>query len=166
MTASDVLGLYKELEGQGIPIWIDGGWCVDALLGQQTRSHPDLDIAVDRKFADRLEQLLLGWGYQRRADVNSSAWNFSLERQGRVLDVHVFEFDQNGKNIYGIQYPYGSLAGEGMILETKVRCVAPEWMFKFKTSYTPREKDLGDVEALSEKYGFEVPVTHRRRSDP
>src|SRR4051812_10145173 len=67
MTALDVLKLYAELEAHGIPIWIDGGWCVDALLGQQTRAHPDLDIAVERKFAHRLERLLHGWGYQRRA---------------------------------------------------------------------------------------------------
>src|SRR5215471_10848522 len=123
MTASEVLCLYEELEAQGIPIWIDGGWCVDALLGQQTRDHPDLDIAVERRFAHQLEQLLLGWGYQRKAGDTGSAWNYSLEKQHRVVDVHVFEFDQSGNNIYGVPYPYGSLCGEGVILESKVRCV-------------------------------------------
>src|SRR5262245_12218374 len=100
MTATDVIALYEELEREGIPIWIDGGWCVDALLGEETRSHPDLDIAVERVFAERLKRFLLSRGYQRRLGVDSSAWNFSLELQGRVLDVHVFEFDENGKNIY------------------------------------------------------------------
>ena len=161
MTAPDVLRLYEELEGRGIPIWIDGGWCVDALLGRQTRAHPDLDIAVERRFAEQLEQLLLSWGYQRRNADHASAWNYSMGQQGRVVDVHVFEFDENGKNIYGVQYPFGSLNGEGVILQAKVRCVGPEWMFKFKTAYTPREKDLQDVQALAAKYGFEIPATHR-----
>lgn len=164
MTALDVLELYEVLEAQGIPVWIDGGWCVDALVGQQTRAHPDLDIAVERQSASRLEQLLLSRGYQRRVGQDTSAWNYTLEKLGLVVDVHVFEFDQNGKNIYGVQYPYGSLSGEGMILGSSVRCIGPEWMFKFKTAYPPREKDLRDVEALSAKYGFEVPFTHRRRS--
>jgi len=162
MTASDVLRLYEELEVRGIPIWIDGGWCVDALLGRQTRAHPDLDIAVERRFAQQLEQLLVSWGYQRRTDDRASAWNYSLEQQGRVVDVHVFEFDKQGKHIYGVQYPFGSLSGEGVILQSKVRCVGPEWMFKFKTAYPPSEKDLQDVQALATKYGFEIPVTHRR----
>jgi len=48
-----------------------------------------------------------------------------------------------------------------VILQAKVRCVGPEWMFKFKTAYTPREKDLQDVQALAAKYGFEIPATHR-----
>jgi len=162
VTASEVLCLYEALEAKGVPIWIDGGWCVDALLGRQTRAHPDLDIAVERKFAARLDQLLLDWGYRPRAVDGATAWNRSVERQGRVLDVHVFEFDAQGNHIYGVQYPYGSLSGEGVILESRVRCVAPEWMFKFKTAYTPREKDLRDVEALGAKYGFEIPATHRR----
>jgi len=162
MTASDVLLLYEELERQGIPIWIDGGWCIDALLERQTRAHPDLDIAVERKFAERLEQFLFAHGFQKRNGPNASAWNYSMEQQGRVVDVHVFEFDENGKNIYGVQYPFGSLNGEGLILQSKVRCVGPEWMFKFKTAYTPREKDLQDVHALASKYEFDIPSTHRR----
>lgn len=35
-------------------------------------------------------------------------------------------------------------------------------MFRFKTAYTPEDKDLEDVRALGERYGFEVPATHRR----
>ena len=66
-------------------------------------------------FAAQLEQLLLGWGYQRRNGDQGSAWNYSMEQQGRVVDVHVFEFDENGKNVYGVPYPFGSLDGEGMI---------------------------------------------------
>jgi len=165
MTASDVLQLYEELERQGVPIWIDGGWCIDALLGRQTRAHPDLDIAVERKYADRLEHFLLDHGFQKGNAQDASAWNYSMEQQGRVVDVHVFEFDENGKNIYGVQYPFGSLNGEGQILQSKVRCVGPEWMFKFKTAYTPREKDLQDVHALALKYGFEIPSTHRPPGD-
>ena len=49
MTAADVIDLYSELEHLGIAIWADGGWGVDALLGQQTRTHSDLDIVVEQK---------------------------------------------------------------------------------------------------------------------
>ena len=37
------LDLFDEL---GIKVWIDGGWGVDALLGECTRDHQDLDIII------------------------------------------------------------------------------------------------------------------------
>ena len=37
------LNLFDEL---GITVWIDGGWDVDALLGEWTREHQDLDIMI------------------------------------------------------------------------------------------------------------------------
>ena len=46
MTADKVhwfLDLFDEL---GIKVWIDGGWGVDALLGECTRKHQDLDIII------------------------------------------------------------------------------------------------------------------------
>lgn len=51
MEAEEVLSLYNFLEENGIKIIIDGGWCTDALLEKQTRSHNDLDIAVEWKYA-------------------------------------------------------------------------------------------------------------------
>ena len=37
MSAKDARGLYDLLEREGIKIWIDGGWAVDAVLCEQTR---------------------------------------------------------------------------------------------------------------------------------
>ena len=58
MIAADVISLYTELEKLGITIWIDGGWGVDALLGEQTRPHHDLDITILQKDVPKLRQLL------------------------------------------------------------------------------------------------------------
>jgi lincosamide nucleotidyltransferase A/C/D/E len=37
------------LEEAKVTVWVDGGWGVDALLGEQTRPHKDLDIAIEEK---------------------------------------------------------------------------------------------------------------------
>ena len=37
MQATDVLRLYNDLKANDISVWIDGGWCIDSLLGKQTR---------------------------------------------------------------------------------------------------------------------------------
>lgn len=49
MTSTDVLALYVEIQSLGVEIWIDGGWGVEALLGQQTHAHSDLDIVIQNK---------------------------------------------------------------------------------------------------------------------
>ena len=33
----------------GIDVFLDGGWGVDALLGQETRVHNDIDLFVEKK---------------------------------------------------------------------------------------------------------------------
>ena len=162
MNADKVLQIYDDLASQDIPIWIDGGWCVDALLGKQTREHPDLDIAVDRKHSNHLKELLTEWGYKKQSRHDTTEWNYAMaDSHETTIDIHVFAFDDQGNNIYGIEYPKDSLSGTGIIAGESVQCISPEWMFKFKTAYAPKDKDLRDVHALSEKYGFEIPASHR-----
>jgi lincosamide nucleotidyltransferase A/C/D/E len=92
MTSKDVTNLYMQLETQGIKIWIDGGWAVDALLGKETRPHKDLDIAIQWKDVPQLRELLSYQGYKQTKE--DSKWNFVLaDEQGHELDVHAFIFD-------------------------------------------------------------------------
>ncbi|HEX6737122.1 MAG TPA: aminoglycoside nucleotidyltransferase, partial [Vicinamibacteria bacterium] len=46
MRAEEVVALYALLAERGVRVWVDGGWGVDALLGEQTRPHKDLDALV------------------------------------------------------------------------------------------------------------------------
>ena len=58
MTANDVLEFVQLLRQYHIDVCIDGGWGVDALLGEQTRLHADLDIAVQHKDVAQIRTLL------------------------------------------------------------------------------------------------------------
>lgn len=161
MTAEDVLHVYNLLKDEGIDIWIDGGWCIDALLEEQTREHPDLDIAVRRKDNAKLRDLLEKVGFQEQRRNDSAEWMYVFRNaNGIQVDVHAFEYDKEGNNIYGIEYPYGSLTGKGTIIGQEVKCVAPEYMFKFKTAYEPKDKDKRDVNALASRFGYSVPDSH------
>jgi lincosamide nucleotidyltransferase A/C/D/E len=158
MTSDNVLNLYNRLKENGIAVWIDGGWCIDALIGRQTREHADLDIAVHRKDNVKLRQLLENYGYNEVTRSDSSAFMYVMEDEaGKSVDVHAFEYDDNGRNIYGVEYPFGSLTRTGTIDGQEVNCIDPKFMFQFKTWYEPKEKDIQDVRALSEKFGFELP---------
>lgn len=57
MNADDVISIYKDVEQQGITIWLDGGWGVDALLEKQTRPHGDIDIVIQKKRCTANDQL-------------------------------------------------------------------------------------------------------------
>lgn len=165
MKDRDVIEVYDALSARGVAIWIDGGWCVDALLGLQTRDHSDLDIAVCRRDESAARAVLLSLGFVDDARPGSSDWNYAMtDAVDRSIDVHVFDHDERGTHIYGVAYPQGALTGTGTLAGREVRCVAAAWMFVFKTAYPPLEKDLHDVDALAEKFGFQVPATHRKRS--
>ena len=62
MTARDARRLYELIEREGISVWIDGGWAVDAILREQTRDHADLDIALETRFLGRLGDVLAKHG--------------------------------------------------------------------------------------------------------
>jgi Aminoglycoside-2''-adenylyltransferase len=78
MKSVDVIEVYKTLTDLGIRVWIDGGWGVDALLGRQTRSHKDLDIAIEDQQLLQFEQFLASRGYHRIKREIERPFNFVL----------------------------------------------------------------------------------------
>ncbi len=53
--------VHRLLGGLEVPWWIAGGWALDLFVGQQTRSHNDLDVAVLRRDQQILRELLGRW---------------------------------------------------------------------------------------------------------
>src|SRR3989338_6488885 len=97
MTSKDVLDLYFKAENLGIKIWIDGGWAVDALLGEQTRTHKDLDIATEHKNLSKFKDYLESEGYKETYRDEDKKWDLVLtDKNGHEIDVHAFTFDDNG----------------------------------------------------------------------
>lgn len=171
MQAREVIELYKLFEKEGIDVWFDGGWGVDALLGEQTRPHEDLDIVVQGKDSPRLRELLEARGYKDVERDDTSAWNFVLgDSKGHSVDVHAIVFDENGNGIYGpverdVMFPAASLTGKGEIDGHLVKCISAEYMVKFISPwlYKLRDKDFKDVAALCEKFGIKLPKEYQER---
>jgi lincosamide nucleotidyltransferase A/C/D/E len=168
MRSSEVRNLCEELDRLEIPIWVDGGWAVDALLGKQTRPHDDLDIVIEHRHLSRLCQHLRDNGYTDVPRDDTRAWNFVLgDNEGRQIDIHVISFfDEAGNGIYGPiengeTYPAGSLTGKGIVDGYTVNCISPDQLVKFHTGYKPREKDYKDVFALCERFDIERPIEYQ-----
>lgn len=161
MTAEDVIELYNLFEENGIETWIDGGWGIDALIGHQTRDHNDLDIAIRHSKVGKLRELLEARGYKDVPRDDTRDCNFVMgDSEGREVDIHTSEFDENGKNIFGVAYPKESWTGTGTINGQTVKCIAPEWVIKFHEDYEPDADDLKDIKVLCEALGLKPPKSY------
>ena len=87
MEPDDLVALLDDLDASGAAYWLDGGWGVDALLGEQTRAHADVDLVVSRADLDRVRLRLTRQGYVVLRD-----WlpvSLALRHaDGREVDLH------------------------------------------------------------------------------
>jgi lincosamide nucleotidyltransferase A/C/D/E len=158
MTAKDVIEIVNLLNQNDIEVIIDGGWGVDALLEKQTRTHADLDVAVEDQDVPNIRALLEAKGYHEVPWGDTWECNFVLgDDSGHLFDVHSCTFDKAGNNVFGVKYPYNSLKGSGSINGLSVKCITPECMVKFHSGYKLDENDYHDVKLLCNRFGIEIP---------
>ena len=163
MKAESAVDLLRLFDDAGIEVWLDGGWAVDAALGEQTRSHKDLDIILQSKDLSRLREILAARRFHDKEGGTES--NFVLaDDQGLEVDVHAIVFDEFGNGVYRMQsgedwiFPAAGFAGRGEILGIIVRCLSPEvQVLCHAHGYVPKEKDLHDMELLQVRFGVELP---------
>src|SRR5438094_3109313 len=99
MDAKTLRASVELLEADGIDVWLDGGWGVDALLGRQTREHDDLDLVVELGHARRIIELFGGFGYSLVAGGPPKSF-VMVDARGRQVDVHPVTFNSEGGGVY------------------------------------------------------------------
>jgi lincosamide nucleotidyltransferase A/C/D/E len=154
----DAADLIALLEENGLEVYVDGGWAVDAVLGEQTRPHDDLDIALPHAQVPRLRALLGTRGFREQRRDDTRECNFVLvDDAGRRLDVHSYTLDSAGLNVGGVPYIAEQLTGHGVISGYPVRCIPLEWLVRFHTGYELDDTDWHDVRLLCERFQIAVP---------
>ncbi len=175
VSADDVINLCKQLSANGIQIWVIGGWGVDALLGEQTRPHKDLDILMLLDDVVRLRELLSNDGYRLKELWSENRWAIDTSGErvatafvlhdsaGREIDAHAMRLDEHGNGIPMWGVPAGfiftrqALAAQGMIAGFAVQCIAPEMQMVCHTGYTLPESHVRDLERLHDRFGVNDP---------
>jgi lincosamide nucleotidyltransferase A/C/D/E len=162
----DVMPAERALEildALGPEVAVGGGWAVDALLGEQTRTHADLDLWLPAAGLHDLFRALGALGIDRILPwPGDRPWNFVLhDGASRRVDLHLVE-PRGGVLHYGSAlapylFPRTALDGAGSIGGTAVRCEDPAWAVRFRTGYPPRPQDRGDVPRLCARFGLPLP---------
>lgn len=162
MSARELVDILGDLAGAGVETWLDGGWGVDALLGEQTREHDDLDLVLSVDDSLRLVETLGRRGFAVVDGELDS--NFVLhDGTGLQVDVHPVSFDAQGDGLYRKvngevwTYPADGFRGRGAVLGRPVRCLTPEVQVLCHAGYELDKTDWRDLGLLAERFGVEVP---------
>jgi lincosamide nucleotidyltransferase A/C/D/E len=102
LTAAQAIQIAEGLAAAGVRCWVMGGWGIDALLGEQTRAHHDLDLLVAVSDLPSLDAWLREEGFCRAyegqenapARLHGVSWDMAFVEQhadGRELDIHACE---------------------------------------------------------------------------
>ena len=174
MDARRLLDVVAHMADHGIPVWLDGGWAVDALLGAQTRPHDDLDLVTRAEDSARIVDALRELGYAVAYDASPSCFVL-VDAAGHQVDVHPAAMQPNGDGVYRMEsgeawvFPAAGFHGVGRVLGHEVPCLTPEVVLVNHTSgYELDEEHERDVRALSVRYGLPLPEYARapRRARP
>ena len=153
-TKDDLLFVISLLESLKMKYWIDGGWGVDILLGQQKREHRDVDVDFDASYTRQLLELLQAHGYVITTDWRPSRIElYSAEHS--YIDIHPLQLAADGTakqaapdgGWYDFAAEYFDFANfEGR----RVPCISASAQKLFHMGYEAREKDIIDMGNLEE----------------
>jgi len=160
MTGNDVLEILNVLNAANIPVWIDGGWGIDALIGKQTREHDDLDVIVALEKVKDIIRALGNQGFAISTDELPTRFVLQDARD-RQIDFHTVTFDAEGGGIQrqydgsSFRYTPEGFNGKGHINGHAVQCLTAEIQAQCHYGYEHDEKDKHDLTLLQTYFGIE-----------
>ncbi len=163
VSKKDAVEIILYAEENEIAIWLDGGWGVDALLGEETRPHNDIDLFVEKNNSHKFIEILKEKGFSERTEAYTTAshtvWK---DAKGRIIDLHIFEFNRQRHIVFeGETYPPNVFSGIGKIGDKVVNCIAAENQVLFHLGYEHDENDIHDVSLLCERFNLPIPEEYK-----
>jgi lincosamide nucleotidyltransferase A/C/D/E len=147
-----------------LEVRLDGGWGVDALLGEQTRGHDDVDIVVMRRDLHVARTRLgpLGFAHDPTAWPGVPARLVLRDAGGRQVDLHPIVRDTAGNGWQQLddgtwgRYDADGLEAWGEIADRPIRCISPELQLRHHRGYEWTETDRADMTRLAKRFGLDL----------
>jgi hypothetical protein len=143
------------------PWWIAGGWALDLFVGEETRSHEDVDIMIQSQDQERLREILKDWDLQvvtgpgklktwgkgEKLEPGRSVWG--RRSSDGPWELEILFLETNGEKwIYRRDSRItGTIAEMGLVNKQGLRYLAPEVQLLYKSKVI-REKDEQDFHSV------------------
>lgn len=152
VTQEDLMKVLDLMDQMGIKYWLDGGWGVDVLNGQQSREHRDADINFDVDYMDQLLQKLDEKGYKIVTDWRPVRIELHSPQFG-YIDIHPFVINDNGTakqaDLEGGWYEFDAdFFGHAIFNGRVIPCISAKGQKLFHTGYELREVDKHDIKII------------------
>lgn len=152
--------LQRALDAAGVSWWLFGGWALDALLGEITRPHGDVEVWVAKSDSERSEQALRKAGLRLLA-TQPAEESKEYECAGLTCSTAFFVAQADGSfapegRWSDWRFPPGSFAdASGRLGDLVVPTMSAAGMLAMKEQYASlrngkplRPKDLLDIPLL------------------
>ncbi|WP_432363159.1 nucleotidyltransferase domain-containing protein [Sporosarcina sp. UB5] len=149
------------MDGYDRPWGIAGGWAIDLFVGNETRDHSDIEIAVLREDQHRMKNVLAGWSFQKAVKGELVKWETETlelpihelhgihKKSGERLEVLMNEVE-DGRWIFRrdptITFPSSKLF---LISDDGIPYLHPVVALLYKAKNS-REKDHADFHAVKD----------------
>lgn len=152
VTPDDLKNVLDLIENTGIRYWLDGGWGVDVLAGEQTREHRDVDINFDSRYNDKLLQILKESGYEVVTDQSPVRVELHHPQLG-YIDIHPFVLNNDGTakqaDLEGGWYEFDAdFFGNAIFNGRNIPCISARGQKIFHTGYELRDVDKHDLKII------------------
>ncbi|MGW7842246.1 nucleotidyltransferase domain-containing protein [Staphylococcus xylosus] len=145
-----ILDLFEAFK---INYWLDGGWGVDILTGDQQRDHRDIDIDFDANYTNEVVQKLKNLGYVVEVDWMPARMELKHEKYG-YIDIHPLNLKQDGSatqaNLEGGFYKFEKdYFTTSQYKGRQIPCISKDAQLIFHSGYELTEKDHFDINILN-----------------
>lgn len=160
LSETDVVGVLHLLERVGATAWVDGGWGVDALVGQTTRVHSDLDLVILLNELPVVRTALAKAGFTEILRDWLPTALAVADGVGREIDLHPitgsrraggYQLLPDGERFHYPAPTTGTIGGH------EVWCVDAATQVQCHVGYEATEKDRRDMARLHAITGVALP---------
>jgi Aminoglycoside-2''-adenylyltransferase len=157
----EVVKVAKLMHGFTSPWFIAGGWAIDLFIGNITREHKDIEIAIFRKDQKLLQDYLFDWEFNKVVNGVLEPWNknewlelgvHEIYACSKISEVSMLEIllDESVESEWrfrrnlNISRPLSKI---GLFSDIGVPFLAPEIVLLYKAK-NPRCKDEDDFNRI------------------
>ncbi|MFD8509263.1 nucleotidyltransferase domain-containing protein [Streptomyces sp. NPDC059687] len=157
---TDVVGLLRLLDTAGVTAWVDDGWGVDALVGETTRVHSDLDLVVLLNELPVVRTTLAKAGFTEILRDRLPTAPAVADGAGREIDLHPitgtrreggYQLLPDGERFHYPAPTTGTIGGH------EIWCVDAVTQVQCHVGYEATEMDRRDMARLHAGTGVALP---------